>query len=158
MTLQRISVSGLPAALSCAALALASTACDPPDDAAGREEIAVRAQPSPAPAPEEPEPPEPEEDDGDAEFPPAQPEGATLTPACFHDDWHYNGHCLAKCRGDEEFTTVSKKREINYKWCFVRAWKWCDLHGKKLHSFCWGVKDENWGHDWDADCEEEEKI
>lgn len=146
-----------------ASVALVAVACDEPGGAPGRDE-AARVEPDEPPAlPQAPD------GDGDAADPASRTAAASEPapdhdwddddddddrPRCYDDDeWHKNGLCLARCKGEWHYKAVSDWRKVNYKWCHKRAWKHCENHGRKLRNFCWGSY-EDWDdddHDWDDD-------
>jgi hypothetical protein len=125
-----------------AAVAFVSPSCEEPD--ATRDQDAASDEPPPQPTPQ---PDVEDEDDDDARSRTAGPGPAGAEPACHVGDWHSEGHCLAKCKGDGVYGSLSDRRSIDYKWCYTQAWKHCGDLGMKLHEFCWGepggeVRDE----------------
>lgn len=122
-----------------AILAFASPGCEEAADEPRRDDAAS----------DEPADPESQDEPGDDENREERewarrvaPDSSNGRPRCHGDGWHDSGSCLTKCSGDAVYAVASERRAIDYKWCFARAWQYCDQRGLKLHDACWGVAGE----------------
>lgn len=80
----------------------------------------------------------------------AEPARALLDPgrclgALFGDEPEFRANCLARCKGDEVHTVISRKRKIKDKahWCEYIAREFCLQRDEEYDDWCWGVPRED---------------